>query len=145
MKRLLRNAQILQKQSRYYHHDPASRALVGSPQEIAPPIHFKLYYLPDNVAKTAQGMGHPHYSPYQMEGITNYDNWEYKYYGQWWHIGSVFWNSLMLFYPLLLWFVIEQSEQEALLAKDDMFKKYFNEAGGFYQFTYISPETTINY
>lgn len=24
-------------------------------------------------------MGHPHYSPYQMEGITTYDNWEYKY------------------------------------------------------------------
>lgn len=27
--------------------------MLGNPEEIAPPVHFKLYYLPDNIPKTA--------------------------------------------------------------------------------------------
>lgn len=79
----------------------------GSPEEIPPPVHFKIHYMYDAIPRTGHGFKHPHFDPYEIDAVTSYDNWEYKYYGQWWDMGSLPVNILIFLSPLLLYLHLE--------------------------------------
>lgn len=52
---------------------------LGSPDEVPPPVHFKIHKLPDSIPQSAHGFHATEFDPYLLDAVTTYDNWEYKY------------------------------------------------------------------
>nr|7TGH_B4 Chain B4, NDUB4 [Tetrahymena thermophila] len=99
----------------------------------APPAAFFLYFfVPDNFPSAQSGFRTASRNPFQVQFVFAYDNWEYKYCGQWWSMGSLAVNVLFFVVPLFLWLILQTQSDQSSNRDDNSLTFYFSNAGFFF-------------